>query len=145
MLGEFGGLNGRELKAWNGFGLLEKKRRIFLIQRKEIEKFQEWENSGIGISLRDAKDSQALPSLLWNWRVPRRRIEVFSWVLVCWEGKKRRVWISRWISEEIPALSLAGDHTGMGSLSPGSSLNLFSSPLFLIQALISLLFCYGFR
>ena len=53
MLGEFGGLNGREMKAWNGVGLPEKEEKNFLNSEEGNR-----EVPGVG--------------MLWNWDLSPR-------------------------------------------------------------------------
>ena len=80
MLGEFGRLNGRELRAWNGFGSLEKK-------EDDLLGISEGKGEGLGVGMLwdlgfspgcqgRLSGSLLLLSLLWNWRVQRRRMEV---------------------------------------------------------------------
>ena len=63
-MGEVGGVIGRWMKAWSGFGLLDKNEDDLLNLKKEKGMLLVWECSGMEASLRDVEDSRALLSLL---------------------------------------------------------------------------------
>ena len=91
-LGELGGSIGREIEAWKGAGLLEKKEGVLLWNSEGKE-----EGFGGEFSLglwplsempRTLSDSLLLLSLLWNWRVKRKKKggRSLRWRKLQWNG-----------------------------------------------------------